>query len=92
MPERTEKLKSTIRELEAELASLESVDRDTRQALETAIKEISEALRRTDIDSLSHQHSLVERLQDAAEAFETSHPTLSGIIGRTINALGQMGI
>ena len=36
--------------------------------------------------------SLVGRLGEAARHFEESHPTLSGILGSMIDALGRMGI
>ena len=92
MPDRTEKLKAMIRELETELASLDSIDPETRDVLANAIAEISDTLRKKEPGSLEGQQSLVERLEEAAEGFESSHPTLSGIVGRMVNALGQMGI
>ncbi|MBM4000444.1 MAG: DUF4404 family protein [Planctomycetes bacterium] len=32
------------------------------------------------------------RLREAIERFETSHPTLTAVLGRLVDALGQMGI
>ena len=90
MPEQIEKLKSTLRELEAELASIDTLDEETRAALEEAVEEISQRLRKRDY--APQPDSLAARLQDAAGEFETSHPTLFGIVRRTIDALGQMGI
>ncbi len=92
MPERLDKLRETVRELETELASLDSIDPETRSVLETALTEIREALRRKDAEALARRDSLATRLQEAAEGFESSHPNLFGIVGRTIDALGQMGI
>ena len=90
MSERIEKLKSTLQELETELASIDSLDEDTRAALESAMGEISQTLRKRNVEQ---QHeTLAARLQDAAGEFETSHPTLFGIVTRAIDALGQMGI
>jgi chromosome segregation ATPase len=91
MPDRVEKLKSTLRELEAELASLDSLDEETRAALQSAVDEISQRLRKREYQP-QQADSLATRLQDAAGEFETSHPTLFGIVTRTIDALGQMGI
>ena len=90
MPDRIEKLKTTLRELEAELASIDSLDEETRAALEAAMEEIGQRLRKRDYHAQAD--SLTARLQDAAGEFETSHPTLFGIVTRTIDALGQMGI
>lgn len=92
MPERSEKLRSTLHELESELSSLDTLDDETRAALEAVLNEISHKLNKSGPAGLQREDSLVARLQDAAEDFETSHPTLFGIVSRTIDALGQMGI
>jgi len=36
--------------------------------------------------------SLVDRLQAASQEFEDSHPTVTAILSRLIDGLGQMGI
>ena len=90
MPERIEKLKATISELESELESLESIDPETRDVLEEAMQDIQTALDK-DVDQLEHD-SLATRLKEAAEEFESSHPTLFGVVTRMIDTLGQMGI
>jgi chromosome segregation ATPase len=91
MPERLKKLQATLDELEGELHSLESLDPKTRELLEEAARDIQAALDTRDPDQFE-PHSLREQLQEAARRFESSHPTLSGIVGRMINVLGQMGI
>ncbi len=90
MPERIEKLRETVTELEAELASLSELDEQTRALLEEAVTELQATLTKKPED-IEH-HSLTEQLQEAAEAFQTSHPTLFGIVKRTVDALAQMGI
>ncbi len=91
MPERIAKLQATIEELQAELASLQTVDRETRAVLEEAVSEIEAALHKEEHEGLG-ESSLIQQLRDSAEQFEASHPTLFGIVSRTIDALGQMGI
>jgi hypothetical protein len=90
MPDRLEKIRETIRDLEAELASLDSIDQETRSVLETAVTEISEILQRP--GSAASRDSLANRLQQVAQGLESSHPNLFGVVERTVNALGQMGI
>ena len=90
MPERIEKLRATVAELEAELASLSELDDQTRVLLEQALSELQATLSKQPAE-IEH-HSLSERLKETAEAFESSHPTLYGIVSRTIDALAQMGI
>lgn len=90
MPERINKLRQTVAELEAELDELSELDDDTRAMLEEAVSEIQEALHQQPED-IPHQ-TLSQRLRDATEGFEASHPTLFGIVNRTVDALAQMGI
>ncbi|HRX78095.1 MAG TPA: DUF4404 family protein [Pirellulaceae bacterium] len=90
MPERIEKLRATVTELEAELASLAELDEPTRALLEEAVSELQATLAKQPAE-IEHQ-SLTERLSESAEAFESSHPTLYGLVKRTIDALAQMGI
>ena len=47
MPERTERLRATLAELETELRELPAVDIETRAVLEAALAEISTVLNRT---------------------------------------------
>jgi hypothetical protein len=90
MSEPADKLRSTLTELESELRELEHVDPHTRTILEQAVVDIQSALKQPDGEWQSD--SFMHQLRDAAERFESSHPTLFGIISRTIDALGQMGI
>ena len=91
MPERIEKLKEIIGQLENELASLDTVDEQAQAVLSDAIKELRTALGKKETDSLQTE-SLIERLRAAEGDFQMSHPTLSGIVLRMINALAQLGI
>lgn len=92
MPDRHEKLRGVLKELESELASLDSLDDASRAALEESLQEIIAALRKNEPGVLQRDESLADKLRDAADEFEHSHPTLFGIVTRTIDALGQMGI
>jgi hypothetical protein len=91
MTEQIEKLKFTVAELEDELRSIDSVDAETRAVLEQAVLDIVAALHKAAPGERAPQ-SLVDRLQSAAQEFEESHPTVSGIVSRLVDGLGQMGI
>ena len=91
MPERIEKLRGIVKELEAELESLDPLDAESRQVLEEALEELRSALGQKDTASLESE-SLLQRLRDAEEHFQVSHPTISGLVLRMINGLGQLGI
>ena len=92
MPERSEKLKATIAELERELHATGEVDDETRAMLLEAVEEIQSALHVNTAAGASEPHTLAERLNQAALGFDTSHPTMAGLVRRVVDALSQLGI
>ncbi len=91
MTEPIDKLRATVAELEHELQSVETLDAEARAALEQAVADILVALGKAAPGQRAPQ-SLVDRLHAAAQEFEGSHPTVTGILSRLIDGLGQMGI
>jgi hypothetical protein len=90
MADRLEKLRSTLSELESELAAVDSLDDDARQRLADAAAEIAATLRRgkrTD-QTAEAEDSLKDRLVD----FEASHPQIAILVGRLLDGLAQLGI
>jgi hypothetical protein len=91
MPERLEKLRAAVEELERELHSLDEVDPPTRRLLEEARAEIQLALAGQPPPSIA-TGVLSGRLEHAAQRFEATHPTLAGVLERLVNGLAQLGI
>ncbi len=91
MPERTEKLRALIGELESELHHIDESDEESKELLREASREILEALQQQGPDGLEPQ-TFIDRLKETTEDFEVSHPTLASLVGRVVDALGQMGI
>jgi hypothetical protein len=91
MPRQLEKLRATVNDLELELNGLGELDDDSRALLEEAAREIQDALRKNDKQAISPE-PLANRLRGAASTFESSHPTLAGLVQKVIDALGQLGI
>jgi chromosome segregation ATPase len=91
MSEQVDKLRATVLELEQELRTLQAVDDDTRQVLQQALREIRTVLHEEEQAAIQRQ-SLRDQLESAAHGFEGSHPTVTGILSRLIDGLGQMGI
>jgi len=90
MPDRLDKLRAVLSELEAELRELDSIDDETREALADAAAEIATILRR---GKRSPAAEPVETtLRDRVVEFEASHPQLAGILTRLLDGLGQLGI
>lgn len=92
MTERMERLKSLVRELETELAAIDTSDAESRQALGETLRELRQALQSRSAEEALSSDSFVERLRGAEEDFQLSHPTISGLVVRMIDALGQLGI
>ena len=91
MSDRLEKLRVTLRELEAELQALGTLDDDTREQLAAAAEEIATSLRRgkqKPAGALKADESLQGRLTD----FEAAHPQLAGVVTRLLDGLAQLGI
>lgn len=90
------KLQATLDELHGELGQVESLDPAVRRELEVAADEILQVLarpeRERDAEAEVHADSLVERLREATDRFEESHPTLTGIVGSVIDTISRMGI
>lgn len=91
MPERIEKLRALLDELEHELHGVESLDDESRSMLKEAAAEIETALQAEDVSEIEHQ-TLSDRLNDAVSEFESSHPTIYAVVNRMVDVLGQMGI
>lgn len=92
MPQRLEKLRDTLQELEDELREIETLDGPTRALLEEAAREIEVALHHHDPEYIARHQSLGEDLQTAVVRFSSSHPHLATILGRLADAMAQLGI
>ena len=92
----SEKLKSTLAELHAELANAGKVDPQTRALLQEALADIQRSLATTESEPAelrtTRDEGIAERLQTATARFETTHPTLAGLIERLTDLLGAAGI
>ncbi len=92
MPERLDKLRDTLTELEAELEKAGEIDAATRERLEHARSEIQAKL---DADMPPEEWqttSFMDSLLETEQEFAASHPTTAGVVRRIIDLLGQMGI
>ena len=79
-------LHRTLRELRAELAEVSDVDPSTEKLL----LEI-----RSDIDAVmekAEHHALGERLGEALQQFEASHPRLAEAMSAVLDQLSRIGI
>jgi methylaspartate ammonia-lyase len=85
-----DKLRATVTELEHQLELLGPADAVSRQALQETVAQLRAALDESGVKV--SQPTLMARLTESVEQFEVSHPTLTSVLGRLIDMLGQMGI
>lgn len=98
MSQQSDKLRSTLEELHAQLEQVKSGDPEVRDMLRGTLREIGEALEADreaaaePSEEKEEDGSIRERLNDAAVHFEDTHPMLSRTISGLVDMLGQMGI
>ena len=95
MTEQIEKLKATLAQLHTELEQIEGAGPEGRELLRGVLTDIQAALEAPSggpQTTPAEQASIRDRLTAAAQQFEESHPTLSGMVGSLIDALGRMGV
>lgn len=91
MPERVEKLRTLAQELAAELDASTTSDPQSRESLAAIVGDLRAALDRVDVEPIESD-TLAARFRAAEAEFQVSHPTISGLVLRMIDALGQLGI
>lgn len=84
-----EELKDSLETLRSELASGQPLSVEQREKLEAVLGDVSQLFEGED----EHSHeSLAERISDAAEHFEDTHPELTLALGAVASVLSRMGI
>ena len=86
-----EKLQRLIATLQDELGATESVDDESRQALQQLIRDIEE-IASGDAPATGSEASATGQLENATLQFESEHPKLSMILGEIMDTLGKLGI
>jgi len=86
-----DKLRETLRQLQAQLDEVRQADPEVGAHLDSTIAEAQAVLQGQAAEPDEHR-SIIERLSDAVLTYEASHPSLAGNLGSIIDALGRMGI
>jgi hypothetical protein len=81
------KLRELLQQLHTELEQTESVDDTTRSQLEHLTSDIQSILERSDDMHADENPVLHDRLGNAIEQFEASHPQLTTIMAQITEAL-----
>ena len=85
----TKRLQALLQQLQEEITQLDESGSDERQRLETLVHEIEITL---DQDSADQHATLLDNLRAKLIETETDHPTVSGVVRRLMQTLGDMGI
>jgi len=86
------RLREELERLHEELQRTPSIDAESRQLLSELARDIRTLLERSDDERSESDASLGERLREATERFEESHPALTSLVGRIADQLSRMGI
>ena len=92
MTEERNALLGTLDELHEELESAENVSPEVEAKLREAMEDIRRVLDTSVPEATETSPTVTGGLTEAARDFESSHPTLSSMVGSIIDALGRMGI
>lgn len=91
MPRR--QLKQALGALHRELESGATIGPDDRAALQQAIREIHDALQRTETESQTEREApLSKRVSELIESLETSHPRFAEVLRSVSESLANLGI
>lgn len=82
-------LRTQLASLHQALADADSVGPEARELLRAVMDDIERLL---EVEEREEPEGLMDRLREAVEDFEESHPTLAEAAGRVIDALARMGI
>jgi hypothetical protein len=85
----TEELKDSLQQLRAQLAAGQPLSAEQRKQLDAVLGDVGRLL---EGEEQSSQESLAERLREAAEHFEDTHPDLTLAVGTLARVLNRMGI
>ena len=86
------RLRTTLAQLRDELEKVEAADPEIQELLSGAVADIQETISRRSGETAEKDSSIVDRLSEAAQHYEQSHPTLSTTLGNIIDALSRLGI
>ncbi len=82
------KINEDLIKLREQIAELDTTDGETKAKLELLVAGIENQLESTENDS----DDLRGQLEQTISHFETTHPTITGVLNRIMVALGNMGV
>jgi hypothetical protein len=85
-------LRKLIEQLHAEIENTHSFDEKGQELLLHLEADIRELLERTGENAAQLHPSAIQRMQDGLDHFEVTHPALTELIAKLLEALSKAGI
>jgi hypothetical protein len=85
-------LRKLIEQLHSEIENAQSVDEKGRQLLLQLDKDIRDLLAQNEDGQAGAGPALLQSLRDGVEQFEATHPALTGLLARLLEAISNAGI
>ena len=85
-------LRELLERLHNELEQTESIDESGNEMLRHLDADIRRRLQSSGTKRKTHDDTILERLQDAIDHFETTHPTLTLTLSEMMTILSNAGI
>jgi hypothetical protein len=85
-------LRELIEKLHAEIQNTRTVDEKGKELLAHLESDIRALLEQTDGNGTPVHPSTIQRLEEGLDHFEVTHPTLTILISRLLEALSNVGI
>ena len=87
-----QELRELIEKLHAEIQNTHTVDEKGQELLVHLESDIRELLDRTEGDGAPVRPSTLRRLEEGLDHFEVTHPTLTILLSKLLEALSNVGI
>jgi hypothetical protein len=87
-----QELRKLIEQLHAEIENTHTVDKKGQELLVHLEADIRELLERTGQNVVQLHPSAMQRMQDGLEHFEVTHPALTELLAKLLEALSKAGI
>jgi hypothetical protein len=87
-----QELRKLIEQLHAEIQSTHSVDKEGQKLLIHLESDIQELLNRTEGNVTPVHPTTIQRLEEGLSHFEVTHPELTALLSRFLEALSNVGI
>ncbi len=87
-----EELRTLLEQVHTEIEKTHSLDAEGKQMLHHLDADIRALLERSGEKPLQAGVPTLQRLEEALDHFETSHPTLTGLLSKLLETLSSAGI